>query len=48
MQVPPNILKSCILIIILIEGARHGWNYALNPAEYKGRVMKFFDKHLKE
>lgn len=32
----------------IIEGARHGWNYALNPDEYKDRVIEFFDKHLKE
>ncbi len=30
----------------IIEGAGHGWNYAVNPAEYKRRVMEFFDKHL--
>jgi len=32
----------------IIDGARHGWNYAVNPAEYKKRIREFFDKHLLE
>lgn len=30
----------------IIEGARHGWGYAMNQEEYEKRVIGFFDRHL--